>query len=42
MNKIRVITDFGYDLVISGFQNELIQSFINLINNAKDAIVEKV
>ena len=42
MNKIRVITDFGYDLVISGFQNELIQSFINLINNAKDAIIEKV
>ncbi len=42
MNKIRIVTDFQEDLVISGFQNELIQSFINIINNAKDAILENV
>ncbi|QKF73491.1 PAS sensor-containing signal transduction histidine kinase [Aliarcobacter faecis] len=42
MNKIRVITDFRDDLIISGFQNELIQSFINILNNSKDAIIENV
>ncbi|WP_198305263.1 PAS domain-containing sensor histidine kinase [Arcobacter vandammei] len=42
MNKIRIVTDFQYDLLISGFQNELIQSFINIINNAKDALVQNV
>ena len=42
MNKIRVVTDFQDDLIISGFQNELIQSFINIINNAKDALIQNV
>lgn len=40
-NNIRVVTDFQEDLIISGYKNELIQSFVNILNNAKDALLDK-
>ena len=39
-NCIKIITDLKDDMSIDGYENELIQSFINIINNAKDAINE--
>ena len=39
-NYITVITDLKDDMRIDGYENELIQSFINIINNSKDAIKE--
>lgn len=39
-NYIKVIKDLDYDIDILGFKNELSQSFINIINNSKDAIIE--
>ncbi len=41
-NSITIITDLKNDIEIEGYENELIQSFINIINNAKDAIKENV
>ncbi|MGE4383408.1 MAG: PAS domain S-box protein [Arcobacter sp.] len=41
-NSITIITDLKEDKSIEGYENELIQSFINIINNAKDAIKENV
>ena len=41
-NCITIITDLKDDMEIEGYENELIQSFINIINNAKDAINENV
>jgi signal transduction histidine kinase len=41
-NYIDAIVELEEDLEILGFENELIQAFINIINNAKDAIHEKV
>ena len=41
-NSITIITDLKDDIEIEGYENELIQSFINIINNAKDAIKENV
>jgi signal transduction histidine kinase len=41
-HHINLITDFNDDLVIEGYQNELIQAFVNIINNARDAVNEKV
>ncbi len=38
---IEVKSDLEDDLTIDGFSNQLIQVFINIINNAKDAINEK-
>ena len=39
-NDITIITDLKDDMDINGYENELIQSFINIIKNAKDAIKE--
>ena len=39
-NGITIITDLKDDMDINGYENELIQSFINIMNNAKDAIKE--
>ncbi|WP_164969991.1 PAS domain S-box protein [Arcobacter sp. CECT 8983] len=41
-NHIEVITDFEADLRIYGYKNELVQSFLNIINNAVDAIKERL
>lgn len=40
INNLLVLCDFQDDINIDGFENELIQSFINIINNAKDALLE--
>jgi signal transduction histidine kinase len=39
-SNITLIKNFEADYTISGFENELIQSFINILNNAKDAMEE--
>jgi PAS domain S-box-containing protein len=41
-HNIRLIVDIADDLEISGYENELIQSFINIINNGRDAIIENI
>ena len=41
-NCINVISNLNDDLEIEANENELIQSFINIINNAKDAVNEKM
>jgi len=40
-NNITIVTDFDDNLVIDGFKNQLIQAFINILNNSKDAFHEK-
>jgi PAS domain S-box-containing protein len=37
---IKLITNIDATLEIRGYENELMQAFINIINNAKDALVE--
>jgi PAS domain S-box-containing protein len=37
-NYIQVITDIDTNARIVGYENELIQAFINILNNAKDAL----
>jgi len=39
--NINVIMDLENDITINGYENELIQCFINIFNNAKDILVEK-
>ena len=41
-NSTNIIIDLKDDICIDGYENELIQSFINIINNSKDAIKEYV
>uniref|UniRef100_UPI004047D15B PAS domain S-box protein n=1 Tax=Aliarcobacter sp. TaxID=2321116 RepID=UPI004047D15B len=41
-NHINLILNFIDDLTLNGIENELIQAFINIINNARDAINENV
>jgi PAS domain S-box-containing protein len=41
-NHIKLIINFKDDIEIEGFQNEIIQAFINIINNAKDALKERL
>jgi PAS domain S-box-containing protein len=40
-NYINTVIDLDDDMEIHGSKNELIQSFINIINNSKDALKEK-
>ncbi len=39
-NHLDVVLDLTEDINIQGYPNELIQCFINIFNNAKDALVE--
>jgi len=39
--EIQILTDIGEDIIIDGYPNELVQCFINIYNNAKDAYNEK-
>ncbi|MEA3554876.1 MAG: ATP-binding protein [Campylobacterota bacterium] len=39
-NKIQVILDIPNDLTLKGYPNELIQCFINIFNNANEALKE--
>ena len=41
-NYINLVTDIEDDLIINGNKNELQQAIINIINNAKDALKEKI
>ena len=41
-NNIKIISNLKDDMKINGYENELIQSFINIINNARDAIKEHI
>jgi len=36
---IKLVLDFEDDIIIQGYPNELIQCFINIFNNAKDAFI---
>lgn len=40
--NITIILDTKEDIRVDGFENELIQCLINIFNNAKDALVEKI
>ncbi|MBI3873513.1 MAG: HAMP domain-containing histidine kinase, partial [Arcobacter sp.] len=39
-NYIEIVSDISKELSINGYENELMQAFINIINNSKDALVE--
>jgi PAS domain S-box-containing protein len=41
-NDITVILDIQEDGIINGFENQLIQALINIINNSKDAVNEHI
>jgi len=41
-NNISVVLDLQENIKIDGYENELMQCFINIFNNAKDILVEKV
>jgi len=38
-NYIEIVSDIDTTLEMKGYENELIQAFINIINNAKDALL---
>jgi len=40
-NDIEIILDLNDNIQINGYENELIQCFINIFNNSKDAIIEE-
>jgi len=40
-NNLKIITDIDKELSLKGYPNELIQCFMNILNNAKDALIEK-
>jgi len=39
--SINVIVNIDENIIIDGYPNELVQCFINIYNNAKDAFIEK-
>ena len=41
LKDINVFVNLEKDIIISGYENEFIQSLINIINNAKDAVLDK-
>jgi light-regulated signal transduction histidine kinase (bacteriophytochrome) len=41
LKDITIITNFEKDIILTGYENEFIQSVINIINNAKDAVSNK-
>lgn len=41
-SNIKIIKEFKANGKVLGFENELIQSFFNVLNNAKEQLVEKI
>ncbi len=41
-NDITFVLNDTEDFIFEGYENELVQAFLNIINNAKDAMVEKL
>lgn len=41
LEDISLVTNFKEDIIISGYENEFIQSIINIINNSRDAVLDK-
>ena len=41
-NNITLVKDIRSDYILKGFENELIQAFINIFNNSKDALKQNV
>lgn len=41
-NYIKLITQLDDDITINGYENQLVQAFINIINNSKDALKENI
>lgn len=41
-HNIKMVFDIDEDIQIDGYENELVQCFINITNNAKDALKERV
>ena len=39
-NNIKLILDLEEEIIINGYENELMQCLINIFNNSKDALVE--
>lgn len=40
-SEIKLLFNIEYDCSISGYENELIQAFLNIINNSKDVLLNK-
>ncbi len=40
-SNVEIIIDIEEEFIISSFENELIQIFLNIINNSKDALIER-
>ncbi len=40
INGIQIITNLNDDLIINAYSNELIQAFINILTNSKDALLQ--
>lgn len=41
MNSLEIITKFDEDIYIDAYVNELIQAFLNILNNSKDALLKQ-
>ena len=39
-NNIKIILDLDVHIKVNGYENELIQCFMNIVNNSKDALLE--
>jgi PAS domain S-box-containing protein len=40
-NNIKTVLDFDDNIIMNNYQNDMIQAFINIINNSIDALIQK-